>query len=89
MVRLASPTAMITIAAIFGLFFPSSLGGTISLQLSRAAMVLNALILAWLLTRSGPIDRTQMGLSLGQLLWMSAITLVSSQADFSAWHGCR
>ena len=84
MVRLAGSTAIITIAAIFGLFFPSSLGGTISLQLSRAAMVLNALILAWLLARSGPIDRTQMGLSLGQLLWMSAITLVSSQADFSA-----
>jgi hypothetical protein len=83
MARLTASAALVAFAALLGLFFPSSIGGVISFDLGRVAMVLNALVLGVMLLRDGPIDRLQFGVTLAIPLWLAIVTVLSPQAEFS------
>jgi hypothetical protein len=83
MARFTGPTALVAVAATFALFFPTSVGGVISFELGRAAMALNAGLLALMLLRYGPLDRAQMAGSLAMIGWLSALTLLTPDADVS------
>lgn len=81
--RYSGSAALVTLAAVLGLFFPSSIGGDISFQLGRVALVLNAVVFAVMLLRYGPVDSKQLAIALSICLWLSFVTLWSPVADFS------
>ncbi|MPY90074.1 MAG: hypothetical protein GEU99_19395 [Luteitalea sp.] len=70
----------VILAALFALFFPSSIAGVISLPLERAAIILNVVAFAALLLLGRCYgSRLQAIVGLAVIAWLSALTLLSPQ----------
>lgn len=73
--------AVVLAAAVFALFFPTSIGGVISPLLDRLSILLNVAVFAALLVFGKCYgSRVQATVSIGILGWLSALTLLSPHA---------
>lgn len=81
--RLIRPRTLITLAALFALFFPSSIGGVLSPTLDRLAIGFNVLAIGAMLL-AGCIG-TSVQVAMGTLLmgWLLTVTLFSGSNRFS------
>ncbi len=84
MARPTGPTWIVLAGALFALFFPSSVGGVISLNLDRVALALSAGFGLLLLALAGAGERSRVVMAIAVVGWPALITLRFPQADFAA-----
>lgn len=74
---------LITAGALFALFFPTSIQGIISPGLDRLAILLNVALFTALILRGYIGDRLQVVTALSLVGWLSLVTLLTPQYEFS------
>jgi hypothetical protein len=80
---LTPPRSLIILSALFALFFPSSIGGVISPNLNRLAIVLNALLLGAILLAGCVGTRVQVAIGTLIMGWLAAVTVFSADTRVS------